>query len=213
MPSIAIVNGKMAQMHKRSSVSVKPVKATRTRPPRIESDAGDLMAVVRRFQSPLLRYVGHLLGRVDGDTEDLVQEAFIRLHRQVQSQGTDSILNLQTWLFRVAHNLAVDLIRKRERQRPKQEAHQASVAAVAAQAADEVDALEEVLRQEARQAALRELKNLDEPIRQVVLLKIIQGMSLRQVAKVVDVSLSTVNYRLNQGLTELARRLKNVGVV
>jgi len=171
------------------------------------------MAVVRRFQSPLLRYVGHLLGRVDGDTEDLVQEAFIRLHRQVQSQGTDSILNLQTWLFRVAHNLAIDLIRKRERQRPKQEAHQASVAAVAAQAADEVDALEEVLRQEARQAALRELKNLDEPIRQVVLLKIIQGMSLRQVAKVVDVSLSTVNYRLNQGLTELARRLKNVGVV
>ena len=213
MPSIAIVNGKMAQMHKRSPVSVKPLKATRARPPRIEPDAGDLMAVVRRYQSPLLRYVGHLLGRVDGETEDLVQEAFIRLHRQVQSQGADSILNLQTWLFRVAHNLAVDLIRKRERQRPRQEAHQASVAAVAAQAADEVDALEEVLRLEARQAALQELKNLDEPIRQVVLLKIIQGMSLRQVAKIVGVSLSTVNYRLNQGLSELARRLKNAGVV
>ena len=200
-------------MHKRSPVSAKPLKATRALAPRVEPDAGDLMAVVRRYQSPLLRYVGHLLGRVDGDAEDLVQETFIRLHKQVESQGTDSILNLQTWLFRVAHNLAIDLIRKRERQRPKQEAHQASVAAVVAQAADEVDALEEVLRQEARQAALQELKNLDEPIRQVVLLKIIQGMSLRQVAKVVDVSLSTVNYRLNQGLTELARRLKNAGVV
>ena len=105
------------------------------------------------------------------------------------------------------------MIRKRERRRPQQEAHQASVAAVAAQAADEVDALEEVLRQEARQVALQELKDLEEPIRQVVLLKIIQGMSLRQVAKVVGVSLSTVNYRLNRGLTELARRLKNAGVV
>ncbi|MCH8219119.1 MAG: helix-turn-helix domain-containing protein [Planctomycetes bacterium] len=70
-----------------------------------------------------------------------------------------------------------------------------------------------MLRLEARQAALQELKNLDEPIRQVVLLKIIQGMSLRQVAKIVGVSLSTVNYRLNQGLSELARRLKNAGVV
>ena len=200
-------------MHERSPVSVKPLKSTRTRPPRIEPDAGDLMAVVRRYQSPLLRYVGHLLGRVDGETEDLVQEAFIRLHGQVQSHGIDSILNLQTWLFRVAHNLAIDLIRKRERHRPKQEAHQASVAAVAARASGEVDALEDVLRLEARQAALQELKNLDEPIRQVVLLKIIQGMGLRQVAKIVGVSLSTVNYRLNQGLTELARRLKNAGVV
>ena len=75
---------------------------------------------------------------------------------------------------------------------------------MAARAADEVDALEEVLRLEARQAARQELKNLDEPIRQVVLLKIIQGMSLRQVAKVVGVSLSAVNYRLNQGLRRLA---------
>ena len=76
-----------------------------------------------------------------------------------------------------------------------------------------MDVLGEVLRREARQVALRELAQLDEQQRQVVLLKIIQGMTLREVAEVVGVSVSLVNYRLNQGLKELAQRLKKAGVV
>ena len=77
----------------------------------------------------------------------------------------------------------------------------------------DLDVLGEVLRREARQVALRELAQLDEQQRQVVLLKIIQGMTLREVAEVVGVSVSLVNYRLNQGLKELAQRLKKAGVV
>jgi RNA polymerase sigma-70 factor, ECF subfamily len=176
-------------------------------------DAGDLMAVVNHFQSPLLRYVGQLLGRIDSEAEDVVQEAFIRLHKQVQKHGADSVLHLNTWLFKVAHNVTIDLIRKRKRRRPREEEAAESVATLAAQAADEIDALGEVLRQEARHVALRELSQLDEPVRQVVLLKIIQGMPLREVGRVLDISVSTVNYRLNQGLKELARRLKQAGVV
>jgi DNA-directed RNA polymerase specialized sigma24 family protein len=38
-------------------------------------------------------------------------------------------------------------------------------------------------------------------------------MSLRQVAEVVGVSFATVNYRLNQGLSILAQRLRKAGVV
>jgi RNA polymerase sigma factor (sigma-70 family) len=76
-----------------------------------------------------------------------------------------------------------------------------------------LDALGEVLRQEAREVALRELGELDEQYRQVVLLKIIQGMTLRQVAEVVGISTSLANYRLNKALAELARRLQRAGVV
>ena len=75
-----------------------------------------------------------------------------------------------------------------------------------------MDALGEAIRQEARHVVLRELGQLEEVYRQVVLLKIIQGMSLRQVAEVVGVSLTTVNSRLNQGLSILAGRLRKAGV-
>ena len=171
------------------------------------------MAVVAHYQSPLLRYVGQMLGRVDHEAEDIVQEAFVRLHRQVAGQGSGSVKHLTTWLFRVTHNLTIDMLRQRSQQRRVPETSVDPAALSEEQAADELDALGEVLRQEARQVALRELAQLDEQQRQVVLLKVIQGMTLRQVAEVVGISVSLVNYRLNQGLTELAQRLRKAGVV
>jgi RNA polymerase sigma-70 factor (ECF subfamily) len=176
-------------------------------------DAGDLMAVVARYQSPLLRYVGQMLGRIDHEAEDIVQEVFVRLHRQVTGHGSGSVKHLTTWLFRVTHNLTIDMLRQRTKsRRPPVTSADPSVLSEE-QAADELDALGEVLRREARQVALRELAHLDDQQRQVILLKVIQGMTLRQVAKVIGISVSLVNYRLNQGLTELSQRLKKAGVV
>ena len=176
-------------------------------------DASDLMAVVAHYQSPLLRYVGQILGRIDHEAEDIVQEAFVRLHNQVSGHGADSVKHLTTWLFRVTHNLTIDMLRQRsKRKRPPVTNVDPSVLSEE-HAADELDALGEVLRQEARQVALRELAQLDDQQRQVVLLKIIQGMTLRQVAEVIGISVSLVNHRLNRGLTELAQRLKKAGVV
>jgi RNA polymerase sigma-70 factor (ECF subfamily) len=204
------VNGKSAQMKEYAGVtSPKAIAGAGVKP----LDASDLMAVVARYQSPLLRYVGQILGGIDHEAEDIVQEAFVRLHRQVTGHGSDSVKHLTTWLFRVTHNLTIDMLRQRSKRRrlPKTTVDPSVLSEETA--ADELDALGEVLRQEARQVALRELAQLDEQQRQVVLLKVIQGMTLRQVAKVVGISVSLVNYRLNQGLKELAQRLKKAGVV
>ncbi len=171
------------------------------------------MAVVARYQGPLLRYVGRMLGASDSQREDVVQEAFVRLHRQVSAHGADSIRYLTTWLFQVAHNLTLDLLRQRTRRQHAGQVSMAPAAVADEQAADDLDALGEAIRQEARQVALRELGQLDELCRQVILLKVVQGMTLRQVAEVVGVSVTTVNYRLNEGLGMLARRLRRAGVV
>jgi RNA polymerase sigma-70 factor (ECF subfamily) len=175
--------------------------------------ADNLMAVVAHYQGPLLRYVGRMLGSFDDQREDVVQETFIRLHRQVSDHGAASVRNLTTWLFQVAHNLAIDVLRQKVRRIDPAETPIDSVIVNQEQPADEMDSLGEAIRQEARQVALRELANLDESYRQVVLLKIVQDMSLRQVAQVVGVSISTVNDRLNHGLSILARRLRKAGVV
>jgi RNA polymerase sigma factor (sigma-70 family) len=176
-------------------------------------DAGDLMAVVARYQGPLLRYVGQWLGRVDIEAEDVVQETFIRLHRQVSAQGPQSVRHLQTWLFHVAHNLTLDLLRQRARHQDATSTSVDPAIGVEERASEELDALGETIRKEARQVALQELARLDDPCRQVILLKVVQGMTLREVAEVVGVSISTVNARLNHGLAQLAQRLRRAGVV
>jgi len=203
-----MVNGKIVQM---SSEDATSAAAQRQDP--LTHRNGDLMTVVAEYQGPLLRYVGRMLGTTDDQREDVVQETFIRLHRQVSAQGWGSIRYLTTWLFHVAHNLTLDILRQRARRQDAGEVAADPTIIEEEHAAPEVDALGEVIRQEARQAVLRELAQLDDECRQVVLLKIVQGMSLRQVAEVIGVSLTTVNSRLNQGLSLLACRLRKAGVV
>lgn len=211
---MTVVNGKTVQLSQfAGGVAAKELAGT------LSPGSGDLMVVVAHYQGPLLRYVGRMLGNADDQREDVVQETFIRLHRQVSAHGWDSIKHLTTWLFHVAHNLTIDALRRKVRRHDAARAEAESAASadpvVAAQepTAEEMDALGAAIRHEARQVVLRELGQLDESYRQVVLLKVVQGMTLREVAEVVGVSLSTVNHRLNEGLGILARRLRKAGVV
>ena len=176
-------------------------------------DPGDLMAVVARYQISLLRYVGRMLGGGDHEVEYIVQETFVRLHLQFSRKGLGSVQNLTTWLFKTAQNLTIDTFRKGVRRGKVLESASESAQLTNELAAKELDVMGEVLRQEARQVALRELGELEEQYRQVVLLKIMQGMTLREVTEVAGISISLANYRLNKGLEELAQRLKKAGVV
>ncbi len=175
-------------------------------------ETDNFMAIVVRYQGPLLRYVERMLGGANDQREDVVQETFVRLHRQVHAHGWDSIRHPATWLYRVAHNLTLDVLRRRARRQDAAQVLADPPGTVQERVAEEIDAVGEAIRQEARQVVLRELAQLDDLYRQVILLKVIQGMTLREVAEVVGVSLSTVNYRLNQGLSVLARQLRKAGV-
>ena len=82
-----------------------------------------------------------------------------------------------------------------------------------AEAENAMDGLGEMIRQEATGHALAALKRLPDDQKQVIMLKIIQDMTLREIAEVMGITPSTVNYRLNQGLKAMASRLKQDGVL
>lgn len=174
---------------------------------------GDFAAIVDQYESGLLRYVSRLLspeGRQTDEAEDVVQESFLRLHRQMRREGPESIRNLNAWLYRVAHNLAIGEHRKRLRERRAQE----KVFEDERRSTDEeLDGLGELVRRAACERALEELGRLDESIRQVLLLKVIQGMTLREIGEVLGLTPGNVAYRVNQGLRELSRRLKDAGII
>jgi RNA polymerase sigma-70 factor (ECF subfamily) len=180
----------------------------------------DFPQLVGRHEPALLRYVGQLLGRRDAEAEDIVQDAFLRLHRYAAAHGPGAIDNVVTWLYRVTHNLVMDALRRRRVRSEAQE--QLFLAAATDQAArvaraDSIDdsstALGELERLEACDLAMRELHLLPENQKQTLLLRMIDGLTIRQIAEVTDTSISNVAYRLTQGLATLAKRLKEAGVV
>ncbi len=78
---------------------MKPFSESRPRPGAPATGVRfDLDAIIDRFQAPLLRYAQQMLGPGSGEAEEVVQDTFIRLHRQVMRHGPHSIDNLPGWL-------------------------------------------------------------------------------------------------------------------
>jgi RNA polymerase sigma-70 factor (ECF subfamily) len=165
--------------------------------------------VIDRYQRPLLRYTGHIVGQAE-DAQDVVQETFLRYYRAVRGRGESVVRNVPTWLFRVAHNLAQDVLRRRRREgKARAEAGQGGGGEIP----DGSTAVTRMIRMAACDRAMAELGRLPESHRHVLLLKVVQDMTLREIAEVTGLSFGNVAYRINQGLKEIARRLREDGVI
>ena len=161
---------------------------------------------VERFETPLLRYVAQTLGDETNEAEDIVQETFLRLHRQIRGQGAESVRNMKSWLFQVAHNLTFNALRKRRREAQGRGGEMPN-------RSEPADALSEMAQREACDRALAELHRLPVEQKEVILLRVIHGMKMREISEVTGLTIGNASYRISQGLRELARRLQAGGVI
>lgn len=168
----------------------------------------DFADVVRQFEAPLLRYVAHLSGSVSECVQDVVQDTFLHLHRQVAAHGTGSVRHLSSWLYRVAHNLAMDAGRRRQRRRRLQECVMRDPVVNPGDTAEQTGPDHRFERREACALAVAALEALPEEQKNVLLLKIVQGFTLQEISTITGMKIGTVNYRLTQGLRALAARLE-----
>jgi RNA polymerase sigma-70 factor, ECF subfamily len=158
----------------------------------------DLPELIRRYQQRLYRYLLRL-SRDPSTAEDLFQQTWMRVAEKWDRY--DAGRSFDTWLFSVAHNLAIDYLRRAQPgslDEPK----------VVAQTAVAPDALERLLafEQTARlEAALRELPA---SYRATILLRFVEGMKLEEIAEVTGAPLSTVKSRLRRGLEMLRSKLE-----
>ncbi len=159
--------------------------------------AGDREAcarLVRLDHAPIYR----LLVRLCGDrhlAEDLTQETFAAgWSRMAAFSGASS---LSTWLHRIAYRKLVDA-RRRARSR-------ASVweKAVEQLRSSRLDASDEAIASEEARRLRQALDRLPPSERDIIVLHYLQGLSFREMAKVLDQSTGTVKWRTTQALESL----------
>ena len=161
------------------------------------------------FESPLLRYVLHVMRCSHEDAEDIVQEAFLRLHRQWTGKGRETVSDLSGWLFKVTHNLVLDGLRKTQRQRKAGE----KMIETAMKQVSEGDAIGDLEHREACHRAMAAVEELPDEQRQLLLMKIVSGMSLRQIGSVTGMTVGNAGYHVQRALEKVARQLKKESVI
>ena len=152
-----------------------------------------------------------LIARIVGDralAEDLAQETFLKAHRNLAA--FDTTRRLSSWLFRIAHNTALDNLRRARPQTvPLDEAatgtREQARALVAPPAPDPVE-------QESLGRALDDaLRHLRPEYRAAIALRYIEGLPFEDVAQVMGVPEGTARSHVHRARKELARLLSERG--
>jgi len=142
------------------------------------------------LRAKLHRYCARMAGSaIEG--EDIVQDALLKALEAYPRSGT--IANPEAWLFRIAHNTALDAIRHRSRRM-----------SVPLDEADLPDGDEEVQRREIAAMGLRPFMKLSPSERGSVILKDVVGYSLQEIAGILDTTLPAVKAALHRGRGRLA---------
>ncbi|MGB8605600.1 sigma-70 family RNA polymerase sigma factor [Bradyrhizobium sp.] len=139
----------------------------------------------------LHRYCARMVGSVI-DGEDVLQDALIKAVESFASAGP--IANPEGWLFRIAHNTALDFLRRRTRQEAMRSGEEVDMIA---------DPADTVASRQLASASLRTFMRLPVAQRSSVILMDVLGCSLREVCEVMDFSLPAVKAALHRGRTQL----------
>ncbi|MFN7918559.1 MAG: sigma-70 family RNA polymerase sigma factor [Bryobacteraceae bacterium] len=157
---------------------------------RVSALEDEVAALFVEMRPAVLRYAASL-GLGTTDAEDVAQDTFLALYRHLGAGKPRT--NLRGWIFRVTHNLAL-----------KRRAASGLAAEADLEGADPGPTPEDAAAANQRQARLRAVVNaLPERERQCLYLRA-EGLSYREIASALDISLGTVALSLSRSLAKLS---------
>ncbi|MFA5344204.1 MAG: sigma-70 family RNA polymerase sigma factor [Kiritimatiellia bacterium] len=175
--------------------------------PSVETDGNvEFEAVITAHESVLLRYVARLVNDAAA-AQDIVQETFIKLFR-VWRAGARPTDNLRPWLYRVAHNAAIDYIRRESRLRRLHEQEASERAA-----SDPASPADPCNPPERAQIVLGHLRRLDPAEQQVLLLRMQAGLSYREISLITGRTEGNIGCILHHAVKKVSASLKQAGLI
>ena len=156
--------------------------------------------VVSQYEGALLRYAARVTNSSDA-AQDVVQVAFLRLYEHWKEELEPSP-KMSNWLYRVTHNCAVDHIRRESR---RSEMHKA-------QAKERPDSVKFAFGGYT-DTVLNALVVLDMREKQLVLLKVFEEKSYKEISEITGLTVTNVGYILHNSMKKMAGQLKKENTI
>ncbi len=160
--------------------------------------------IIARYKMPVINFVYRMIGDAD-EADDVAQEVFVRVYSKCHRFKPGGRHRFSTWLFQIARNQAIDVLRKRQR-RPvefrdfgKDGGHE-PVSLVAS-------ADRETEHKEIGDAIARAVSKLPEKQKTALILAEYHNLPHAEIAAVMQCSVKSVESRLARARCELRRKL------
>lgn len=153
--------------------------------------------IVNTYANKLFK-VCYLMLKDEKEAEDVVQETFIKVFKNIASFRGES--SIYTWIYRIALNISRDVIRKRQ-----------EVLSFEDEWIGEEDVEEKVEESIDREVLRRSLKSLNPIYRECLILFYFEDLSIREISQILDESEGTIKSKLSRGRKLLKNSVEKGG--
>lgn len=159
-----------------------------------KGDDAAFSQVVQAYRKRILGTIARLIGRPD-DVEDVGQEVFMRLYYSLDQLRAPEVF--EPWLYRLTVNAAYDYLRRQKRRRESRMSDLSEQQVVMADAAASTTyRTEELRRASVRESVDSLLSDISEEDRILLMMKEVEGLSLKELEQVYHVKENALKVRL-----------------
>jgi RNA polymerase sigma-70 factor (ECF subfamily) len=170
--------------------------------------AGHLEAfeeLLRRYRNHVYRICYRSAGNAE-DAEDWAQECFVRAYQKLGSY--DPAMPFTPWLLRLVANTCINLAKTRARRQGRLDL---GLEADEERVAGGADPAQAALAGDEARRVRAAVDALPPPLRQAVVLRVLEDLSFRELAEVLEVPLQTAASRVRRALLQVRERLERSG--
>ena len=167
-------------------------------------DAEAFRLLVERHSRPLFRLAFRMTGN-ESDAEDVVQETLLRAYRQLNK--FDERASFGTWLYRIATNYALDLLRAQSRRREQPPPADGEADPLLSVPASDPTPDRLALSGEVRERVTEAMEELSAAERTAFVLRHFEGMGIEEVSRVLGCQPSAAKHSIFRAVQKLRRAL------
>jgi RNA polymerase sigma-70 factor (ECF subfamily) len=169
--------------------------------------------LVRRYERPVFSLIFRMV-RDSATAEDLAQDAFIKVLNHIDKYRPE--FKLSSWLFKIANNVAIDHLRRRQPNTISMSGspHASTAAEIEATsfeiASADDSALDQMEARELGSAIEKAIGTLRPEYRSCIMLRHVEGRSYEEIAATLDLPLGTVKTYIHRARIELRDLLQHL---
>jgi RNA polymerase sigma-70 factor (ECF subfamily) len=173
---------------------------------------GDLEAyeeIIKLYDKKVFSLIFNMIRNQD-DVEDIAQEVFIKIYRNLKNFKEES--SLYTWIYRITVNICIDEMKKRKQVVYLDEKIQVQDGEIEIQIPDTGKPLDEIAEdKEIKDRLINCINKLPENARIMIALRDIKEFSYQEIAEILNLNIGTVKSKINRARNMLKALLGQEG--
>ena len=163
--------------------------------PLILRNQDNFLYLMKRYEERLMRYIGRISGLGKEDTEDILQDVFIKVYQNLND--FDTSLKFSSWIYRITHNEVISNYRKLK-SRPATVSFDDDPA-LANKASFVADFTKDIDRKMSAESIKKVLAKMDAKYKEVLVLRFLEEKDYTEISDILRKPVGTIGALINRG--------------